>query len=145
MRSLEYADRLIRMLMRFFTYSRFARESKAPNGELLLMSLLAGRDEPLRPSELAAELNFSTPRIAMALGILEKKGFIMRQSCPHDRRVSQVLITEEGRMHAKHKEEMGRNKLSRIFEAMGERDSEVFFDSVRKFLEVADKVCNDDE
>jgi DNA-binding MarR family transcriptional regulator len=83
-------------------------------------------DDSALPSELAAAMNTSSARVAMALKSLEKKGFVTRRIDTGDRRKINVSLTPRGReLVESHKEEMHR-KMERILCQLGEADAREF-------------------
>jgi DNA-binding MarR family transcriptional regulator len=53
-------------------------------------------DRMLRMSELAAEVNSSQSRLSHAVARLEERGWVRREPCAADRRVSWAVLTDEG-------------------------------------------------
>jgi len=55
------------------------------------------QDGPVNLSELAESQNVSLPTMSRSVSRLEKIGWIERRSDPHDRRVTLIVLTEDGR------------------------------------------------
>jgi DNA-binding MarR family transcriptional regulator len=137
-----YADQMIKTAMRYVSSGMFTNLGKASKGEVFMLDFLMSHG-PCRPSDLGSALNFSAARIAVALGILEKKGFITRAMDLCDRRVIRVNLTESGRDAAEKLRIDAFERLERIFEEMGEESTKEFVRSSTKFLEVVHKLkCN---
>jgi DNA-binding MarR family transcriptional regulator len=135
------AEKMIDTALSYARKGCFANVGKKYKGEVFMLDFLS-LHEPCRPSHIGNALNFGTARIAMALGGLEKKGFIKREMCQDDRRVIQVSLTDMGREHAKNARAEAVRKLERVFAAMGEESVEEFLRSLKKFM---DAMFTDDE
>ncbi|GAA1956710.1 MarR family winged helix-turn-helix transcriptional regulator [Kitasatospora viridis] len=53
--------------------------------------------QPMRMSELAAELVVDKPYTTVIVDELERRGLVVRTTAPDDRRVKVVTVTEQGR------------------------------------------------
>ncbi len=96
------------------------------HGEMFILNHMVYHDDSALPSELAAAMNTSSARVAMALKSLEKKGFVTRRIDTGDRRKINVSLTPRGReLVESHKEEMHR-KMERILCQLGEADAREF-------------------
>lgn len=62
----------------------------------VLVALSEAPDMTLRMSELAVASRFSRSRLSHAVGKLEAKGWVRRQSCPTDKRGALATLTDEG-------------------------------------------------
>ncbi|MCX2562044.1 MarR family transcriptional regulator [Acetobacter farinalis] len=54
-------------------------------------------EQPARQTDLARSLSLEAPSLVRLLDVLEKRGFIIRETDEEDRRSKLVSITEEGR------------------------------------------------
>lgn len=52
--------------------------------------------QPVRLSDVAATLGLDTSTISRHVGALERGGYVARESDPHDRRASRLVVTELG-------------------------------------------------
>ena len=113
---------IIPQIMRILTAEfRRAGHLMTP-GNFQMMFLL--HDGPANMSKLAEYQNVSLPTISRSVSRLEKMGWIRRLSSPHDRRVTLVELTEDGR---KRLEEIGRlaeDTLGALLEPISESDAE---------------------
>ncbi|WP_347814323.1 MarR family transcriptional regulator [Alkalihalobacillus sp. LMS39] len=66
----------------------------APEQNLIMM--LLWEQDGLTQSQIAAKLNKDKTNIARMASNLEQKGFIKRQSCPHDKRSIKLFVTGKG-------------------------------------------------
>ncbi len=64
---------------------------------LIVLEVLRGADEPLLPSVIAARSFLSRPAMSGVLDTLERRGFVVRQIDPGDRRRILAEITADGR------------------------------------------------
>ncbi len=62
----------------------------------ILVKLSEAPDRTLRMSELAAALNSSQSRLSHAVARLEERGWVRREPCAADRRVSWAVLTDSG-------------------------------------------------
>ncbi|MDQ1129789.1 MarR family winged helix-turn-helix transcriptional regulator [Microbacterium sp. SORGH_AS_0888] len=53
--------------------------------------------EPRSLGELARSAGMDAPATSVAVSALEERGYVVRESAPHDRRVKRVRITDAGR------------------------------------------------
>ncbi|MER5424442.1 MarR family winged helix-turn-helix transcriptional regulator [Streptosporangium roseum] len=73
------------------------RDSGMPHAYYaVLVKLSEAPDRMLRMSELAAEVNSSQSRLSHAVARLEERGWVRRERCATDRRVSWAVLTDEG-------------------------------------------------
>jgi DNA-binding MarR family transcriptional regulator len=63
---------------------------------LQLLVALERAERPLRPGELAGELQMTTSNVAAALRSLEADDLVVRQPDPEDKRKAQVSLTAKG-------------------------------------------------
>lgn len=62
----------------------------------ILAQLSAAPDRTLRMSDLAWVVNASASRLSHAVGKLEERGWVSRQTCAGDRRVTLATLTDDG-------------------------------------------------
>ncbi|MFJ2028241.1 MarR family winged helix-turn-helix transcriptional regulator [Streptosporangium sp. NPDC087985] len=73
------------------------RDSGMPHAYYaVLVKLSEAPDRMLRMSELATEVNSSQSRLSHAVARLEERGWVRREPCAADRRVSWAVLTDEG-------------------------------------------------
>jgi DNA-binding MarR family transcriptional regulator len=63
----------------------------------VLLRLEAAPDDRLRMSELARSVFLSQSGVTRLVDRLERRGLVVREPCPEDRRVLYARITEDGR------------------------------------------------
>ncbi len=64
-------------------------------GNILLHLLTQG--EEMSQEQLAEQLDVSNPAISRTLNSLESRGYILRESTPHDKRTHRIRLTEKAR------------------------------------------------
>lgn len=103
----------------------------------VLVLLSEAPQQRLRMGELASKLIFSPSRLTYHVGTMERRGLVVREPCPEDRRGSQAVLTATGllalRDAAPHHLRSVRSHfmddlddaeiavLSKVFERLGER------------------------
>ena len=115
-------------------------------GENSVLAHLYHHDgEAIVPSALSKCTHTSTARVATILNSLEEKGYITREIDKCDRRKILVHITPSGIIQAKEAKKEILGNLARIFEEMGQEDTQVFLRTFRKFVELGTMCKGDDE
>ena len=110
--------------------------SEATRGMPAVMQVLIEEGHPMSPSELARKAGVSDARIANTLRALEKRGYVERRGCEHDRRRVEVLVTEKGyEVASKHFEEC-LDLIARFLEELGPEDTESLVHVVGRIGEV---------
>jgi DNA-binding MarR family transcriptional regulator len=68
-----------------------------------VLVLLSEADrQRLRMGELASRLVFSASRLTYQISSMERRGLVIRESCPEDRRGSQAVLTATGLLALQH-------------------------------------------
>ena len=62
----------------------------------VLVLLSEAPQQRLRMGELASKLIFSPSRLTYHIGTMERRGLVVREPCPEDRRGSQAVLTATG-------------------------------------------------
>ena len=78
------------------------------------------------PTELGRFFGISSARVTNALNSLEKKGFVLRQPVPGDRRRVRVNITDAGRTVVQEQVSCTLQNITRLMNALGENDAKEF-------------------
>jgi DNA-binding MarR family transcriptional regulator len=65
--------------------------------QMAILEALEGRESGLSVKEIAFNLGVSQPSATDSITALERKGYVMRQPAPGDRRAVSVCITDAGR------------------------------------------------
>ncbi|PST46135.1 MarR family transcriptional regulator [Bifidobacterium callitrichos] len=107
--------------------------TRGSHGEHFVIRQLAVHGA-MTPSQIADALRVSSGRVSTVLSALEKKGMIVRESDPDDRRVVHVRLTRDGETTARRDMEEMRSAVCWIFSQMGERRTREFVDLSREFM-----------
>lgn len=113
--------------------------NRVNKGELFVLHFLVMHNRAALPSELSAALQSSTARISALLGVLEKKGQIVRDVDKNNRRNILVTITESGRSRVKKEMREMKHRMIQVFTDMGEADTAEFIRLTRRFSQLMQK------
>lgn len=92
------------------------------------------KNSAITPSFLAQATRVTSGRISVVLSSLEKKGFVVRTSDEHDRRVVHVAITEAGKDEVKRLWKRAGDAIYVSLEHMGLEKSEQFVSLLEEFF-----------
>ena len=115
-------------------------------GLCLIMFMLADATGDVLAGDIATALEMSTPRVAAALNVLEKKGFVSRASVQTDRRKIAVCLTDAGRAEIEHIRQITEQTIEYLMETVGERDMFEFLriiDGIKTALEKRENAISD--
>ena len=131
-------DKLARDLETLMTDRKMMSAYSRPGrGEVFVLRYLAQREAPALPSELSRALQSSTARISAVLGSLEKKGQILREVDPANRRNTLVTLTPAGRERVERLLEHMRRHLREVLARMGARDAAEYVRLTKLFMDIA--------
>lgn len=105
-------------------------------GERSILGYLTFEKNRVTAGELSEKLYLSTPRIASALNNLSKKGFILRNRDPDDKRVVIVTITESGKCFVKEEREEAVAMIEKTLKKLGEHDAQEFVRIIKRIREI---------
>ncbi len=78
--------------------AQLLRDADLTHFDYFTLSILsASEHHTLRMSELASLTNATLPRLSRVVTKLEERGLVRREPCPHDRRATNAVITQDGR------------------------------------------------
>jgi DNA-binding MarR family transcriptional regulator len=97
--------------------------NESMRGEHFIVQYIMLMGRKVQPSEISAEMEISSARVAAALNGLEKKGLIEREIDPSDRRRILVDLTKEGRARASIISQHMVAGIRHLFEELGVDDS----------------------
>lgn len=141
----EEAEREFFRLMVENRHGAFRKIEKSNQGETVVIKFLDLLGKPTSPKHLAESLNLSSARIAVLLGSLEKKGQIVRDMDPEDRRRINVSLTKCGKKAANAEKKQMHDKIIHIFNQMGEEDTKKFVELMTKFVDYSHKLSLKEE
>ena len=85
----------------FRKINQFHRENEVedvtPMHEWILSYLFWHRDEPVYQRDIEREFSITRSTVTNILQLMERKGYITRQSVEQDARLKQLVLTEKGR------------------------------------------------
>ncbi len=102
-------------------------------GMYVILQLLARSNKKILSGDISKALGFSTPRVAVALNTLEKKGLVKRSAFKTDARKTVVDITEQGKTALEKREAELVKFVTKLINAVGE-------DELNEFLRIAVKM-----
>jgi DNA-binding MarR family transcriptional regulator len=114
--------------------------SRAYKGEEFVLKYLASRMSTTLPTELSEALHSSMARILSILGVLEKKGLVVREIDRGNRRNILVTLTDKGRELAALQERKMRNYMERTLVELGEADTKEFVRLIERVSEISQKI-----
>ena len=125
-------------------FDRLMRVTWGKRSQMQREMLRGGKGEPfvvhklyakgaMTPSQIASAMHATTGRVSTLLAGLEKKGQIVREPDPEDRRSVHVRLTESGEERAQRQHEDMREAICWIFSQMGERRTREFIDLTTEF------------
>jgi DNA-binding MarR family transcriptional regulator len=132
-------DDLAKEFLRVMPMMHRSRPQKQINesmrGEHFIVQYIMLLGRKVQPSEISAEMEISSARVAAALNGLEKKGLIRREIDPSDRRRILVDLTQEGRDRAAVISEHMLSGVRQLFAYLGVDDSRDILRLVKKTAE----------
>ena len=77
-------------------------ENVTPMHDWIMSYLFWHKDEPVYQRDIEREFSITRSTVTNILQLMERKGYIERQSVPQDARLKRLILTEEGvRIHEK--------------------------------------------
>jgi len=111
------------------------RLGRTNRGECFVLGYLYKRGKAL-PTEISAAMNSSTARVSAILGVLEKRGDIIREVDTGNRRKILVTLTGEGKRHMENEMFDTNSRLRKALEGLGEDDAKQFILLLKRFAEI---------
>ena len=111
-----------------------------PHGELTILDILwkASESHPgqyITVSDIAKQLGVTRPAISRTLRKLEMKGCIQRLTDRQDRRITYVLITEDGRTALNENIEIITSFMNRVFSHFEPNEIDEYFNLSKKLVD----------
>ncbi len=114
------------------------KEPEVPRGSGRILEHL-DTDRPVRPRELAEELGIRPQSVSEALLYLEKRGEIVRESDPQDKRSCLVTLSEAGKMAKERAAVERRERAEALFSPLTEEEKKTLEAILNKILEKGDR------
>ena len=119
----EQTREFIEVLREFYQTGLSSSILEFGQGEHNILTMLAESEKQhLLPGDICAELKVSSARVAAALNGLEKKGMVVRQTAPFDRRKVLIFITKKGEEYIKMRQALFLVTLDDALMRLGEGD-----------------------
>lgn len=101
--------------------------------------LYRNRKKEIFQKDVEAEFSIARSTATGILQLMEKKGYLYRQSVPHDARLKQLLLTEKGiECHEQHIQWIEKTEAM-MREDLSEEEIQTFFRVIRKMRENLEK------
>lgn len=113
--------------------------SEFTKGEVGVLAYLVFEKNNVTPGELSERINVTSARIASILNSLENKKYIQRNVNDTDKRKILVTVTEEGKANVEEAKNKLINKISSVFEQLGEEDTKEYIRLVSKINDILSK------
>ncbi|MDR3329863.1 MAG: MarR family transcriptional regulator [Mycoplasmataceae bacterium] len=95
--------------------------------------------DKIMPSDIARSCHMTSARVASALKILEKKGFVERVNSKTDRRKVYVSITKAGMKEMKSRLGQLGERINHIFDKLTKQEADEFINILNKIADIATK------
>ncbi len=122
-----------------------ASRQEAGNGDMTMMQgwiigyLYRNQKKEIFQKDLEAEFSIARSTATGILQLMEKKGYLMRQSVPNDARLKKLVLTEMGIVtHEQHVKRV-HDMEAMLKEGISEEEIETFFRLIRKMRENLEK------
>ncbi|MGF0033325.1 MarR family winged helix-turn-helix transcriptional regulator, partial [Bariatricus sp. SGI.154] len=131
----------IRMLDHMLARNMQAHVRAAGIDEITLMHgwiiryLYANRDRDVFQKDIEKDFSVGRSTVTNVIKLMEKKGFIRRESVEHDARLKKVILTEKGILSHETMEHMIDNMDASLMEGIEDEELEVFHSVIRKLKE----------
>ncbi len=140
----------IRMLDHMLARNMQAHVRAAGIDEITLMHgwiiryLYANRDRDVFQKDIEKDFSVGRSTVTNVIKLMEKKGFIRRESVEHDARLKKVILTEKGILSHETMEHMIDNMDASLMEGIEDEELEVFHSVIRKLKEnlKKDGICD---
>ena len=118
---------------------------EAGNGDMTMMQgwiigyLYRNRAKEIFQKDLEAEFSIARSTATGILQLMEKKGYLKRESVPHDARLKKLVLTEKGmNTHEQHIKRI-HDIEDMLREGLSEEEIQTFFRLIRKMRENLEK------
>lgn len=130
-------NELIELLRKAYYKHTVAGYGEFFQGELKILNYLNGcEDDTATPSDLCKRLYMTSARVAAALKIAEKKGYILRKPSDTDKRSVYVNITEAGKDYAAQKLAALNCDIEFLLDGLGEEDSKELVRLIGRVIDI---------
>ena len=113
-------------------------ENFISRGENRVLLWLWQQEQPCA-ADVIQYFGLSAGRVSNLLKALEKKGFLFREKSAGDRRISYIVLTEEGQEQARRIYEDLHLVFQEFFQIIGEKDARSFLDFEKKIMKLMEE------
>ncbi len=110
--------------------------SETMRGEAAVMRLFMREARVLTPGDICSALNMSSSRVAAVLGSLARKGFLLREEDPRDRRRVPARLTPRGEAFCRAHQQRTVDSFAALLKQLGEADAEEFVRLLRRVVQL---------
>lgn len=104
-------------------YHSHKKINEVLHGEVTVLQYIYRSNAEVVPSKIGDDIGVSSARIATTLNSLEKKGLIIREINPNDRRHILVKLTEKGEKEAQKRYKKIIEHIANVLKLLGEEDA----------------------
>jgi MarR family 2-MHQ and catechol resistance regulon transcriptional repressor len=97
---------------------------------------------PLPVNTIGRQVMLTSGSISTAIDRLEEKGFVLRQACPDDRRVTYVTLTTAGRTLIRRVFRVHANRLEALFEPLSSAERSTLATLLKQLGKHAESLLN---
>jgi DNA-binding MarR family transcriptional regulator len=103
---------------------------------LLFIELSNNGVDEATTAVLSERSHHSKPAVSQMINVLEKKGYVTREICKNDRRLTRILLTDLGYKVLEQEKRVFLGKIDHALDRMGKEDSEAFIGLLEKYFEI---------
>ncbi len=105
----------------------------------IIRYLYANRDRDIFQKDIERYFSIGRSTVTNIIQLMEKKGFIGRESVEHDARLKKVVLTEKGILNHEMTESLIENLESSLAEGVTEEELKVFYSVIEKLKKNIEK------
>jgi DNA-binding MarR family transcriptional regulator len=104
----------------------------SPISPRISVLLVVKREGPISMTSIAQALSYSKQNLTKIVNQLVKDGFVERKSDPSDRRVQNIVLTENGRLLMNERREKMKNKLMEDLSHLNDEELDYLYDTFER-------------
>ncbi len=101
----------------------------------IIRSLYEKRDEDIFQKDIEQHFSIGRSTVTNIIQLMEKKGFVLRESVEHDARLKKVVLTEKGVLSHEMIENLIENLDMSLVEGITDEELSVFYSVVKQLTE----------
>lgn len=139
------SEQLVRSMFRFKKVVMTSHHGLDINmGEIVVMSRIAEMascdDNGMFVSDIQRNLHITKPAISQMYNSLEKRGYIVREIDPEDRRKIQVTLTTKGHEVLQEVKKYTGMMLDQVISRLGESDTKQLINLFNRFADISEEI-----